>query len=148
MNPCPPSLAKALHPSNPDREVWLALRRSGRIGKALPSMCVLVIKHDKDGNPVRAKSRIVVLGNHEDRVYDKSQKYAPVLKYSSLRLLVAKAVRAKRVRGPTPCRGSWLCQRRILVPEENFIWPTEIPAPLVQHDHRNSERHWTHRFPP
>eukprot|EP00956_Cyclotella_meneghiniana_P043958 scaffold295727_cov139-Cyclotella_meneghiniana.AAC.1 len=66
MNPCPPSLAKALHPSNPDREVWLAsymeekggleslnvyekinkktylaLRRSGRIGKALPSMCVL-----------------------------------------------------------------------------------------------------------
>eukprot|EP00956_Cyclotella_meneghiniana_P004391 scaffold5353_cov40-Cyclotella_meneghiniana.AAC.2 len=29
-------------------------------------MCVLVIKPDKDGNPVRAKSRIVVLGNFED----------------------------------------------------------------------------------
>eukprot|EP00956_Cyclotella_meneghiniana_P038057 scaffold148302_cov51-Cyclotella_meneghiniana.AAC.2 len=132
LNPCPPSLAKALHPSNPDRDTWLAsymeekggleslevyekinkktylsLRRSGRIGKALPSMCVLVIKHDKDGNPVRAKSRIVVLGNHEDRIYDKSEKYAPVLKYSSLRLLVAKAVRAKRVLQQGDCKNAF-----------------------------------------
>jgi hypothetical protein len=59
-------------------------------------MCVLVIKHDKDGNPVSAKSRIVVLGDYEDRVYEKSECYAPVLKYSSLHLLVAKAVQAKR----------------------------------------------------
>jgi hypothetical protein len=84
--PCPPSLLKALHPSNPDRHIWfdsynkekgglerlnvferinkktyLSLKRSRRIGKALPSMCVLVIKPDRDGNPVRAKSRIVVL---------------------------------------------------------------------------------------
>jgi hypothetical protein len=97
LNPCPPSLMKALHPSNPDRHIWLqsydeekgglerldvferinkktylSLKRSGRIGKALPSMCVLVIKPDKDGNPVRAKSRIVVLGNFEDRYYTKS----------------------------------------------------------------------------
>jgi hypothetical protein len=122
-NPCPPSLSKAFHPSNPDCLVWLEsyqedkggleslevyekiskqrylqLRRSGRIGKALPSMCVLVIKHDKNGNPLRAKSRILVLRNFEDRIYDKSQRYAPVLKYSSLRLLLAKAVCAKRVR--------------------------------------------------
>ena len=94
-----------MHPDNPDRDVWLAsyheekggleqfdvfqrinkktylqLRRSGKIGKALPSMCVLVIKPDKDGNPLCAKSRIVVLGNHEDTYYSKSQKYAPVLK--------------------------------------------------------------------
>ena len=132
MNPCPPSLLKALHPSNPDRLVWLdsymeekggleslnvyekinkktylQLRRSGRIGKALPSMCVLVVKHDKDGNPVRAKSRIVVLGNFEDRIYDKSQRYAPVLKYSSLRLLLAKAVRAKRVLQQGDCKNAF-----------------------------------------
>jgi hypothetical protein len=105
LSPCPPSLLKALHPSNPDRDVWLEsyneekkgleqlnvyekinkktylqLKRSGRIGKALPSMCVLVIKPDKDGKPHRAKSRIVVLGNHEDRYFSKSQRYAPVLK--------------------------------------------------------------------
>eukprot|EP00804_Cyclotella_cryptica_P016077 CCRYP_004202-RA/>CCRYP_004202-RA protein AED:0.18 eAED:-0.12 QI:0/0/0/1/0.5/0.33/3/0/1917 len=116
LHPCPPSLVKALHPSNPDRDIWLRsyqeekgglesmqvferinkkqyllLKRSGRIGKALPSMCVLVVKTDKDGKPNRAKSRIVVLGNFEDRIYDKSQKYAPVLKYTSLRLLTSKA---------------------------------------------------------
>jgi hypothetical protein len=69
LNPCPPSLVKALHPTNPDRHVWLesyieekgglesldvferinkktylSLKRSGRIGSALPSMCVLVVK--------------------------------------------------------------------------------------------------------
>eukprot|EP00957_Ditylum_brightwellii_P129719 9895439-Ditylum_brightwellii.AAC.1 len=32
---------------------------------APPSMCVLNIKHDENGHPVRAKSRIVVLGNME-----------------------------------------------------------------------------------
>ena len=60
---------------------YLALRRTGAIPKAIPSMCVLVVKPDKDGKPHRAKSRIVVLGNHEDRYYSKSDRYAPVLKY-------------------------------------------------------------------
>ena len=102
---------------NPDRKVWLdsyneekggledlgvyeriskkqylALRRSGQLPKAIPSMCVLVVKTDRDGKPDRAKSRIVVLRNYEDRVYSKSKRYAPVLKYDSLRLLTAKAV--------------------------------------------------------
>ena len=55
-------------------------------------MDILVVKNDKDGKPLRAKSRIVVLGNFEDRLYQKTQRYFPVLKYSSLRLLTAKAV--------------------------------------------------------
>eukprot|EP00804_Cyclotella_cryptica_P009045 CCRYP_003142-RA/>CCRYP_003142-RA protein AED:0.35 eAED:0.14 QI:0/0/0/1/1/1/2/0/1801 len=63
LHPCPPSLSKALHPSNPDRDTWLKsyneekgglenmdvferinkkqyllLKHSGRIGKALPSI--------------------------------------------------------------------------------------------------------------
>ena len=91
LSPCPPSLLLALHPSNPDRQVWLdsyneekgglvehdvftkiskkhylSLRRQNIIPKALPSMCVIVVKPDKNGNPHRAKSRIVVLGNFED----------------------------------------------------------------------------------
>ena len=45
---------------------YLQLRRQGTTPKALPSMCVLVVKLDKDGKPPRAKSRIVVLGNFED----------------------------------------------------------------------------------
>jgi hypothetical protein len=87
--------------------VYEKISRSGRIGKALPSMCVLVIKHDKDGRPLRAKSRIVVLGNFKDQIYEKSQRYAPVLKYSSLRLLIAKAIRAKRVLQQGDCKNAF-----------------------------------------
>ena len=53
---------------------YLALRRAGKIPKAIPSVCVLVLKNDKDGKPLRAKSRIVVLGNFEDHLYQKSQR--------------------------------------------------------------------------
>ena len=60
-------------------------------------MCILVLKNDKDGKALRAKSRIVVLGDFEDRLYQKYQRYAPVLKYRSLRLLTAKAVVDKRI---------------------------------------------------
>ena len=60
-------------------------------------MCVLLVKQDKDRIPNRAKSTIVVLGNFEDRLYEESQWYGPVLKYSSLRLLTAKYVDNKRV---------------------------------------------------
>jgi hypothetical protein len=34
--------------------------------RAIPTMCVLTIKKDKKLRPLRAKSRIVVLGNHKD----------------------------------------------------------------------------------
>ena len=58
---------------------YLDLRRAGRIPKAIPSMCVLVVENNKDGKPLRAKSQIVVLGNFEDLLYQKLQRYAPVL---------------------------------------------------------------------
>ena len=101
LGPCPASLLQALHPSNPDRDIWLRSyeeekgglesldvyecisrkkylnsRLQGLTPKALPSMCVLVVKTDNKGNPDRSKSRIVVLGNHEDKLW-KSQRYAP-----------------------------------------------------------------------
>jgi hypothetical protein len=85
-------------------------------------MCVLVVKHDKDGNPIRAKSRIVVLGNFEDRIYDKSQRYAPVLKYSSLRLLLAKAVRAKRVLQQGDCKNAF-CNAKLPDDELTVVKP-------------------------
>eukprot|EP00957_Ditylum_brightwellii_P006855 519102-Ditylum_brightwellii.AAC.1 len=46
-------------------EEYRRLRDKGA-PKALPSMCVLNIKHDKNGNLVHAKSCIVVLGSMED----------------------------------------------------------------------------------
>jgi hypothetical protein len=41
---------------------------------AIPTMCVLTIKKDEMMNPLRAKSCIVVFGNHEDRVWTTSEK--------------------------------------------------------------------------
>ena len=55
-------------------------------------MCVLVVKNDKDVKPLCAKSRIVVLGNFDYCLYQKSQRYTPVLKYIYLRLRTAKEV--------------------------------------------------------
>ena len=120
--PCPPSLLKALHEDHVDRSTWLAsyyeeknglkdnatyveislqeyrrLRRLPKsVPKAIPSMCVMTIKRDEHMNPDRAKSRIVVLGNLEHRDWQKSEKYAPVLQYSSLRLLTSMAVEKSR----------------------------------------------------
>jgi hypothetical protein len=180
LNPCPPSLIKALHPSNPDRDVWLKsyeeekggleqlnvyekinkktylqLKRSGRIGKALPSMCVLVIKPDKDGKPCRAKSRIVALGNHEDRYFSKSQRYAPVLKYSSLRLLCSKAVEHKRVLQQGDCKNAFC--HAILPDDELTVVRPPIGDPAFDKDEywllnktlyglRRSPHHWYNMF--
>ena len=60
-------------------------------------MCILVMKNGKDGKPLRDKSRIVVLGNSEDRLYQKPQHYDLVLKDSSLHLFTTKAVGNKRI---------------------------------------------------
>jgi hypothetical protein len=60
--------------------------------KAIPTMCVLTIKKDETLLPLHAKSRIVDLGNHEDRVWSKSDRFAPVLRQDSLRFLTSLAV--------------------------------------------------------
>jgi len=59
-------------------------------------MCVLTVKTDENLDPSRAKSRIVVLGNLEDRYWAKCDRYAPVLQYSSLRLLTSMSVEKRR----------------------------------------------------
>jgi hypothetical protein len=105
---CLPSLLKALANSHPDREVWLSSFLEEKHGiqslnmyhkitlgkycalcekgasKAILTMCVLTVKPDENLNPLRVKSRIVVLGNHEDRVWSKSDRSAPVLRSDSL----------------------------------------------------------------
>jgi hypothetical protein len=89
---CPPSLLKALADSHPNHEVWLSSFLEEKCGiqslntyhtitlgkycalckkgapKAIPTMCVLTVKHDENLNPLREKSWIVVLGNHDDCV--------------------------------------------------------------------------------
>ncbi len=60
--------------------------------KAIPTMCVLTIKKDKNLNLLQTKSCIAMLGNHEDRVWSKSDWFAPVLRGDSLCFLVSLAV--------------------------------------------------------
>jgi hypothetical protein len=138
-----------------NKKTYLQLKRSGKIGKALPSMCVLVIKPDKNGQPHRPKSRIAMLGNHEDRYWSKSQRYAPVLKYSSLRLLCSKAVKAKKVLQQGDCKNTF-CHAK-LPPEELTV----VIPPVGDPDHgkgsywllnktlyglRRSPHHWYNMF--
>ena len=85
-------------------------------------MCVLVVKYDKDGKPLCDKSRIVVLGNSEDRPYQNSQRYTPLLKYSSLRLLTAEAVGDKRIPQQGNCKSA-LCNATLLDNEVTVIRP-------------------------
>ena len=47
--------------------------------------------------PHQAKSRIFVIRNQEDRVFEKSKRFAPVLSSDSLRILTAQAVEKRRV---------------------------------------------------
>ena len=132
--PCPPSLAKAMHEDFVDRATWyesyleekhglrdcdtyeeISLQEYERlrrlphsvVPKAIPTMCVLTIKRNEHMNPDRAKSRIVVLGNLEDRVWEKSEKYAPVLMYSSLRLLASMATASCRTLKQGDCKNAF-----------------------------------------
>ena len=55
-------------------------------------MAISTIKYDSDGNPLRAKYRIVALGNMDPINWSKSECYAPVLSLAELRLLTSLAV--------------------------------------------------------
>jgi hypothetical protein len=115
LQECPCSLLTALDMKHPDRDVWLASFWEERDGIesldtyvkmtlaeycalqekgapcTIPMICVLTIKKDEMMNPLRAKSCIVVLGNHEDRVWTKPKRYAPILHLDSMHLMVSLA---------------------------------------------------------
>ncbi len=146
ISECLHSLLSALNPNHPDREVWLesfceekrgiesldtydkillaeycALREKGA-PRAIPTMCVLTIKKDKMMNPHRAKSCIIVLGNHEDRVWTKPEKYAPVLRPDSLRLMVSMATERHTVLKQGDCKNAF-CQGILLDDEITIVKP-------------------------
>ena len=60
--------------------------------KAISSMCVLTVKRDEKLRPLRAKFRIVVLGNLEDRCWPKLQSFSQVLWLYLLQFLISLAV--------------------------------------------------------
>jgi hypothetical protein len=115
----PGSPLKAFHLTNPDCPVWLdsykeeydgllsnstfdiisedefkALQKQYGI-RAIPSMCIFTVKQT-NGVPIRAKSRIVVLGNLEQKTWSKSDCSSPVVSIPMIRLLTALAVQHGR----------------------------------------------------
>jgi hypothetical protein len=176
---CPRSLLSALHPTHPDRDTWIssfreeksgiqsqdtyvtiglpeyrALRAKG-VPKAIPTMCVLSIKKDENLNPLRAKSRIVVLGNHEERVWTKPEKYAPVLRPDSMRLLVSLAVERHRTLKQGDCKNAF-CQGILPNDEITVVLPPIGDPDAAKNEYwllkktlyglRRSPRHWYNKI--
>jgi hypothetical protein len=82
-------------------------------------MCILTIKNDDHLMPLHAKSQIIVLGNCECRDWSKSNWFAPVLHFDSLRFLVSLVVQHCRGLKQGVCKNAF-CQG-ILPPEEVTI---------------------------
>jgi hypothetical protein len=171
---CPHSLLTALADKHPDHDIWMrcfwkekdsiismdtydtitlaqyrALREKGA-QRAILTMCVLTIKPAMM-NLHCAKSHIVVLGNHKERIWSKSDKYTPVLCPDTMRLIVSMAVEQRRTLQQGDCKNAF-CQG-ILPPDEITIIKPPIGDPDAKKDeywllkwtlyglHR-SPRHW------
>ena len=114
-------------------------------------MCVLAVKKNANLLSVRAKLRIVVFGNHEDRVWSKFKKYTPVLRLDSLRFLVNTAIENRRVLKQGDCKNAFCnCD---LPPDEVTIVRPPKGDPSAENNEfwllkknlyglRRSPRHW------
>ena len=119
--------------------------------RLLPTMAISVIKKDGDGNPQRAKYRIVVLGNMDPYGWHKHDCFAPVLAQYELRLLLHLAVD----KGCIPKQGDVsqaFCQA-VLPPEEPYVARPPPGCPLTPtnaywrllkslYGMKRSPRHW------
>ena len=137
----PSNLREALKMSNPDRPIWLDAYREEYEGlkrlntyteidesqlkqyeeagcEVVPTMNLFNIKPNEKGEPYRAKSRIVVLGNLEQRTWTKEDKYAPVLGAIGNRLLVSEAVSRGRKVKQGDCKNAF-CQPEL--PEDEVV---------------------------
>ncbi len=95
----------------------------------MPTMAISVIKYDGDGNPVRAKYRIVALGNLDPNHWEKSDCFAPVLSQPELRLLTAIAAKKKRLPKSADITQAF-CQS-YLPKGENYICKPPVGCPLT-----------------
>ena len=95
-------------------------------------MCVLTIKPNKSLQPHRAKACILVLGNHEDRIWTKSKKYALVLRSNTLQLIVSLVVKQRCTLQQGDCKNAF-CQG-ILPPDKITIVKPPIGDPDAKMD--------------
>jgi hypothetical protein len=79
----------------------------------------LTIKKDENLLPLQAKSRIVVLGNHEDHIWSRLDRFAPLLRGVSLHFLISLAVGKRHPLCQGDCKNAF-CQG-ILPPDKITI---------------------------
>ena len=93
-------------------------------------MCVLTIKKDKQLMPILAKLYIIVLGNCEKNNWSKSNRFAPVRWFDSLRSLVSLSTQHHRGLKQRDCKTTF-CQVYLPPEETTIIQPpsgNQIPA--------------------
>jgi hypothetical protein len=73
---------------------WSVVRRSGDMN-VIGSKWVFKIKRDKDGKPSKYKARLVAKGFNQQQGIDYQETFAPVLKYKSLRIILALSLHAQ-----------------------------------------------------
>jgi hypothetical protein len=140
----PASFQRSLRTDSPDRRIWLESYLEEAEGlkeqdtyytisnkqykdnykhiQVIPSMCVQTVKNDEDGAADRAKSRIVALGNFEERIWNKSDKFAPVLRDESSRVMTSMAVQAGRREKQGDCKNAF-CQSYLPKDETIILRP-------------------------
>jgi hypothetical protein len=87
-------------------------------------MCILTIKPDEMLNPFRAEYQIVVLGNHEDCVWSKLDKYAPVLRPDTMWLILSMAIKCRHFLKQGECKYAF-CQG--ILPQDEI---TTVKPPI------------------
>ena len=96
--------------------------------KPLPTMAVSTIKFDEDGQPKRAKYRIVALGNLDHNDWNKQDTYAPVLSLIELRIMVTLAVHFKRILKSGDFKQAFV--QAELPPDEQYILKPPVGCPI------------------
>jgi hypothetical protein len=91
--------------------------------QVIPSMCVQTVKKDKNGDADRAKSRIVALGNLEERVWNKSDQIAPMLRDESSRVMTSMAIQAGQQEKQGDCKNVF-CQSYLPKDETIILHPS------------------------
>jgi hypothetical protein len=140
----PASFQRSMRPDNPNCKVWIdsyleeaeglkeqntyytisakEYREKHQHIQVIPSMAVQTVKKDENGALDRAKSRIVALGNFEVRVWEKSEKFAPVLPDESSRVMTSMAVQSGRREKQGDCKNAF-CQSYLPKDETIIIRP-------------------------
>jgi hypothetical protein len=117
----------------------------------MPTMAISTIKYDENGQPVRAKYRIVALGNLDPNNWDKQDCFAPVLSHLELCFLVSLAAQKKCI--PKSGDVSQAFVQSILPDDEKYVLRPPPGCPITKpncywllkrtlYGLKRSPRHW------